>query len=66
MLNTGHAYGSITDTMEIIQIDKKGKHLNTLEKYHIYKMSKNRLHINDTYIDVCNPIFEVLYELNTR
>jgi hypothetical protein len=29
-------------------------------------MSKNRLHMNDTYIDVHNPIFEVLHELNTR
>jgi hypothetical protein len=29
-------------------------------------MSKNRLHKNDTYIDVYNTIFEVLQELNTR
>jgi hypothetical protein len=37
ILNTGHAYGPITDTMEIITTGKKGKHLNTLETYYIYK-----------------------------
>jgi hypothetical protein len=36
MLNTGHAYGSIPNTMKVIKIEKKGKHLNTLQKYHIY------------------------------
>jgi hypothetical protein len=54
--NTGHACGIITNTMDIIKTEKKGKHLNTLEKYHIYKISENRLHMNDTYIDIYNPI----------
>jgi hypothetical protein len=35
-LNTGHAYGSITNTMKILKTEKRGKQLNTLEKYHIY------------------------------
>jgi hypothetical protein len=52
ILNIEHKYGSITDTMDIIKAEKKGKHLNILEKYHIYKISKNRLHMNDTYIDI--------------
>jgi hypothetical protein len=40
ILNTGHTYGNITNTMKILKIEKKGKHLNTLEKYHIYKREK--------------------------
>jgi hypothetical protein len=64
MLNTEHAYGNITDTLNVIKQRRKIKHLNTLEKYHIYKFSKNRLHINDAYI--YNPIFETLQVLNTR
>jgi hypothetical protein len=36
ILNTGHSYGNITDTMEIMKIERKGKHLNTFERYHIY------------------------------
>jgi hypothetical protein len=66
ILNTGHAYGSMTDTMKIIQIKKKGKHLNILEKYHTYKISKNILHMNDAYFDVYNTVLEILQELNTR
>jgi hypothetical protein len=43
-----------------------GKHLNTLEKYHIYMLSRNRLYMNDAQIDTYNPIFKVLQELDTR
>jgi hypothetical protein len=34
--NTGHTYGIITDTMDVIKKENKGTHLNTLEKYHTY------------------------------
>jgi hypothetical protein len=57
MLNPGHTYGTIADTMDVITAGKKGKYLNTLERYYIYKISKDNLHINDTYIDIHNPIF---------
>jgi hypothetical protein len=63
-LNTGHIYGAVTDTMDIIRTHKKGRKLNILEKYHIYKISKNRLHVNDTNIDTHNPIFRILQEIN--
>jgi hypothetical protein len=36
IVNTGHAYGSITNTVKVIKTEKKGKHLNTLKKFHIY------------------------------
>jgi hypothetical protein len=51
ILHTGHAYGTITDTMDIITTGRKGKYLNTLERYHIYEISKENLHMNDTHID---------------
>jgi hypothetical protein len=39
-----------------MEIEKKGKHLNTLKKYHIYiyiyKVSRNRVQMNDTHIDL--------------
>jgi hypothetical protein len=66
ILNTGHAYGTINDTMNIIKTAKKGRDLNTLDRYHIYKLSREKLHMNDTYIDTYNPIFELLQEVNTR
>jgi hypothetical protein len=39
ILNTGHTYGMIANTMDIIRVGRKGRHLNTLEKYYIYKIS---------------------------
>jgi hypothetical protein len=47
ILNAGHKYGTIIDTMDIIRTRRKGKHLNTLEKYHTYKISKNNLKMID-------------------
>jgi hypothetical protein len=35
ILNTGHTYGTITDTMVIITTGRNGKYLNTLERYHM-------------------------------
>jgi hypothetical protein len=64
VLNTGLAYGSITDIMKVVKIEKKRN--TSAHSRNIYIMSKNRLHMNDIYIDVYSPIFEVLKELNTR
>jgi hypothetical protein len=55
ILSTGHAYRNITDTMETIEMERKGKHLNTLEKYNIYKLSRSRLHMYKAHIDTYNP-----------
>jgi hypothetical protein len=52
--------------MDIIRKEKKGKHLNTLEKYHIHKISKDNLQMDDAYNDTYNPIFETLHDLHTR
>jgi uncharacterized membrane protein len=38
--NTEHTYETITDTMDIIKTEKKEKHLNILEKYHIRRLSR--------------------------
>jgi hypothetical protein len=32
VLSTGHTYGSVTDTMDVISTGRKSRHLNTLEK----------------------------------
>jgi hypothetical protein len=66
ILKTGHQYGSITDTIKVIRIQRKGKYLNTLERYHIYKVSREGVQMNDAHVDVHNSIFEALQEVNTR
>jgi hypothetical protein len=55
----------MTDTMDVITTGRKGKHLNTLERYHIYRTREN-LHMNDTYIDTHNPIFKALQDMDKK
>jgi hypothetical protein len=63
ILNSGHTCSTITDTMDIIRIGRKGRHLNTLEKYHIYEISGNSLHMIETHIELHNPIFQTVQEI---
>jgi hypothetical protein len=49
--------------MDVIRIGRKGRHLNTLEKYHIYEISRNNLHMNETCIELHNPIFQTVHEI---
>jgi hypothetical protein len=62
----GYVYGGITDTMKVIKIEKKGKHLNTQENFYIYKMSTEGLQMNNAHIDTFNPILEAVQEINAR
>jgi hypothetical protein len=48
-------YGTGADTMEIITTGRKGKYLNTLEKYHIYEISTENLHMNDIHMIHTTP-----------
>jgi diphthamide synthase subunit DPH2 len=66
ILNTGYTYRTIHDTTDVITMGRNGKHLNTLERYHIYKISKDNLHMNDTYNDTHNPIFKILHKISAH
>jgi hypothetical protein len=52
--------------MEVKRTERKGRYLNTLERYHIYKISRNSLHMNDAHIEVHNSIFQMVHELYNR
>jgi hypothetical protein len=66
ILNTGHTYATIAGIMDVKTTGRKGKHLNIFERYHIYRISKDYLQMNDIYRHTQNPIFETLHELYTR
>jgi hypothetical protein len=59
----GHMFGTIQNTMEILHIQKKGTHLNTLERYCIHKEAKINNHLNEDQVDITNPIFDILSRL---
>jgi hypothetical protein len=52
--------------MEIMKTERKGRYLNTLERYYIYEIRKDNLHMNDTNIDIHDPIFKALYRIYTK
>jgi hypothetical protein len=58
--NTGHEYGNIENTLNILNVQKKGAFLNTLEKFQIYKKQKTDSLLNENSTDIYNPIFELL------
>jgi hypothetical protein len=58
ILNAGHIYGPLEDTLQVLGIQNKGPHLNSLERFHIYKEQKTDTILNDNYTDHYNPIFE--------
>jgi hypothetical protein len=60
ILDTQHAYGPITDIMEVLQFEKKGQLINPWERFHIYKLSRDNLQMNDMYTDIHNPIFKLV------
>jgi hypothetical protein len=62
ILNNGHTYGNINDTMDIIKITQKNRHMNILENFHIYCAYRDNTHMNEILFDIHNPIFDTLYE----
>jgi hypothetical protein len=50
--------------MDIIKKERKGKHLDTLEKFHIFCSYKRNKPLNDNNIDTYNPIFNTIYKQN--
>jgi hypothetical protein len=60
ILDHKHTFGNIENTMEILQFQKKGTHLNTMEKFHIHKETLNNSHLNEEYTDTSNQIFNTI------
>lgn len=46
----------------LLRTVRRGPHMNTLERYHIYKSSQVRIQIIDTYWDTTNPVLETLHK----
>jgi hypothetical protein len=58
-LEHSHPFGPIRETMQILQYQGKGTHLNITESYFIYKEFSNS-HLNDEFNITPNKIFDVL------
>jgi len=60
LLDNQHSMGKIDDIMEILHITKKGRKMDTIEKYHIYKETKEGTQINDKNTIKPNKIYEAI------
>jgi hypothetical protein len=58
-------FGKMEDIMSIKHYDKKGKHLDTMERFYMYQETKNNNQLNDKHTFVHNNIFETIIEKST-
>jgi predicted GIY-YIG superfamily endonuclease len=60
IINTGYEYSNVENTLNVLNVEKNGAFLYTLEKFHIYKTQKTDNLLNENSIDIYNPIFKLL------
>jgi len=56
-LEHSHPFGPIHETMQILQYQDKGTHLNTIGRYFIYKEFSSNNHLNDEFNITPNKIY---------
>jgi hypothetical protein len=65
LIENKHSLNSMENTMEIIHTTSKGRLLNVIEKFYIYKETKNNSQINDRHTVTPIVIFDtVLHKSN--
>jgi hypothetical protein len=58
--DAAHSFGP----MQILHCHKKGPHLNTIERFHIYTESIANNYLNDEHTVFPNTIFDILSRTN--
>jgi hypothetical protein len=61
-----HSFGNIDSTMQILQHQRKGPHLNTLEKFHIHEEAARNNHLNDDHTVIPNKIFKAIQKIQKQ
>jgi hypothetical protein len=60
ILDNQHTFGQIQDVMQILQVQRKGPHLNKAEKFYIHKEAAKNNHLNDKHTVTNNRIFDTI------
>ena len=60
LLDNAHNFVPIDSIMHILEFQKKSKHMNTLERYYIYKEAYLNNNLNDQHTIIQNKIFEII------
>jgi hypothetical protein len=62
IIESKHRFGKKVDIMTIKFFGKKGKYLDTMEKFYIYQQTKKSNQLNDKHTVIYNKIFETILE----
>jgi len=62
LLENHNSIGHIDNIMEVLYITKKGRTMDTIEKYYIYKETKNGNQINDKNTIKQNKIYDAVIQ----
>jgi len=62
LLENHHSIGHIDNIMEVLYITKKGRTMDTIKNYYIYKETKNGNQINDKNIIKQNKIYDAVIQ----
>jgi hypothetical protein len=65
LLQNHHSIGPMNEIMKPLHFITKSQLMNTIEKYHIYKETKQNNQINDRHTTQPNAIFEALVHINS-
>jgi len=52
-----HSFGNIHDIVQVLQFQKEGTHLNTIECFYIHKEAASNNHLNNEYTVSLNRVF---------
>jgi hypothetical protein len=66
LLENSHSIGPIDNIMEVLHHTKKGKSMDTLERFHIYKVTRENIQINDKNMSKPNVIFDMIIQGETN
>jgi hypothetical protein len=66
LLENHHSIGPIQDTMQILYTTSKGRLMDTIEKFHIYKETQQNNQINDRDTVKYNAIFDTIVRQTTH
>jgi hypothetical protein len=62
VIDEGHSFGPMNEIMEVTQAAKKGRMLDMIEKFYIYRETKHGNQINEKLTRQLNLVFEVLLQ----
>lgn len=60
LLQNNHSIGPIDSIMVVLHTTTKGKLMDTLERFHIYKVTRENVQINDKNTSKPNAIFDTI------